>query len=181
MFARLFSARDPSTNVPQHIYGALVTQARHPHFFTVQQIPDTPTGRFEILSLHMFLLSHRLSKEENPRASALSQDVFDVYTAELDRALRQLGVGDPSVPKRKKRMITVFYGQIDQLAGPLEDGDVAELAQRLLARAPDGPHDRPAAEALAGYLLAARDRLAAQGFEDIVANGADWPAPDATK
>lgn len=178
MFARLFAARDRSPSVPQHIYGALVTQARHPHFFTAMQMPDTPTGRFEMLCLHMFLLSHRLSGEADERALPLSQEVFDIFATELDRALREMGIGDTSIPKRKKRMITAFYAQIDQLADLLDAGDCAGLAQKLLARAPDAPGDESAAMALGGYLVAARGLLAEQGFEEIIGNGPNLPAPD---
>lgn len=177
MFSRLFSVLEKSSSVPQQIYGGLVAQARLPHFFTAWQMPDTPTGRFELLSLHVFLFSQRLSREADRRAASLSQDVFDVFTAELDRALRELGVGDTSVAKRKKRMVAAFYAQIEHLAQPLEQGDVAALAERLQARVPDAPGEPEAAKGLARYLVAAHQALAAQSLDDIIEQGPAFPVP----
>lgn len=177
MLERLFNFRSRQADVPQHIYGRVVAQARHPQFYEHLSIPDTPMGRFELLSLHVFVLSHRLSNEKDARAADLGQEVFDAFVLDLDGALRQLGIGDTSVPKRKKRMIATFYTQVDQLSRPLAQGDRQALAASPLIGAIAGLDGFGAADALAAYLVSAKRALEGQSFEDIIANGPAWPEP----
>ena len=125
-----FLARSRPDPVPQQLYGAVVTQARKPVFYLSRDFPDTVTGRFDVLALHMFLFSRRLSAEGDPRAPSLSQDVFDAFTGGLDDALRSLGIGDTSVPKRKQAMVRGFYGQIDEFAPLVDAGDEAGARPR---------------------------------------------------
>ena len=42
------------------IYGAIVTQARHPALYAGLGVPDTPSGRYEMVVLHLFLVMERL-------------------------------------------------------------------------------------------------------------------------
>ena len=65
MFQRLFGRE--RQRQPRDHGGALRTQswrrARQPVFYSDWNVPDTPLGRFEMLSLHMFLFLHRLRGE----------------------------------------------------------------------------------------------------------------------
>lgn len=181
MLTRLFNRNQKQDDVPQHIYGRVVAQARLPHFYQAWGIPDTPIGRFELLSLHMFVLSHRFSQEENDIASALSQEVFDAFVSDLDRALRQLGIGDTSVPKRKKRMIATFYTQVDQLSEPLTAEDTATISASPMISGIAGMEDHPAAGPLAEYVVYAKRRLTGQSVEELITDGPDWPEPGANQ
>ncbi len=37
------------------IYVIILNRAREPHLYTVFKVPDTVDGRFEMITLHMFL------------------------------------------------------------------------------------------------------------------------------
>ena len=67
MLRRLFSRSRPSP-VPQELYGRLVTQARQAAFHEIAGVPDTVPGRFDMVCLHMFLLTRRLAAEDDPLA-----------------------------------------------------------------------------------------------------------------
>ncbi len=69
------------------------------------------------------MLSRRLVREDTPVSQSLNQEVFDRFTDETDRALRELGVGDTSVPKRKKRLVHSFYALVEEFSGPLDSKD----------------------------------------------------------
>jgi cytochrome b pre-mRNA-processing protein 3 len=169
MFAR--SRPDP---VPQQLYGAVVAQARNPAFYVALKFADSVTGRFDVLALHMFLFSRRLAVESDPLAPTLSQEVFDAFTAGLDDALRALGIGDTSVPKRKQAMVKGFYAQIDEFAPLIEAGDAAPLAEAISARF-HGGGEKDASAQLTSYMLQAAAALAGQDFGAICKGALSWP------
>ncbi len=97
-------------------YGRVVEQARQPVFFAGYGVPDTLDGRFELICLHAFLYLHRL-KADRPRSAELSQAFFDAMFADLDRALREMGIGDLSVGKHVKRMAQGLLRPHSRLSG----------------------------------------------------------------
>src|SRR4051812_22915736 len=80
------------------IYGMIVAQAREPVFYRTLGVPDTVEGRFDMVLLHLWLVLRRLRESEG--GVALSQALFDHFCADMDANLRELGVGDLTVPKR---------------------------------------------------------------------------------
>ncbi len=109
-------------------YGAVVAQARLPVFYARYGVPDTLDGRFELIALHMFLVLHRLRAETE--AEGFRQALFDLLFADMDRSLREMGVGDLSVGKQVKRMAEGFYGRIDAYRRGLPDQTALEQALR---------------------------------------------------
>jgi cytochrome b pre-mRNA-processing protein 3 len=92
------------------LYEAVMTQARQPYFYAMRGVPDTVDGRFELILLHAFLIWTRL-KSEGQEGAMLSQALFDVMFRDMDRALRNMGVGDLGVPHHIKRMMKAFHGR----------------------------------------------------------------------
>jgi len=171
-------ARPKADLAPVLLYQATVAQARNPAFFGEFGFPDTVLGRLDVLHLHMFLLARRLGVRRDEALAMLSQHVFDRHVEALDTALRQLGVGDISVPKRKKRMVREFYGLIAALDRPFENPDVETVADAVGQRFHGGT--RPdVAHALARYLVSAAKALSAESDEAFLAGAVSWPAPAA--
>jgi cytochrome b pre-mRNA-processing protein 3 len=177
MFAKLFK-RSRASIVPQELYGSVVAQARQAAFFTNYGFEDTVTGRYDVVALHLFLFSRRLVREDTTLAQNLNQEVFDLFTDETDRALRELGVGDTSVPKRKKRLVHSFYAIVEELAAPLDTGDKASLARLIEARfsSKEGKFN---SVALSEYVIEAAKSLDKVKSEDLFKGLLDWPSPDA--
>ena len=121
----------------ERLYGAIVAQARREAFYTDFAVPDTFDGRFELVLLHTVLVCHRL-KDGDDLARALSQDVFDAFLANMDATLREIGVGDLTVPKRMKKIGEAFYGRAAAYdaalapAGEGEDALAVALARNIL-------------------------------------------------
>lgn len=173
MFAWL---RKRDTAIPEKVYAAIANHSRNEALFRRYGFADTPTGRFDALALHMFLFSRRMAGLAGPDAASLNQDVFDVFTAELDSALRELGVGDTSVPKRKKKMIATFYTMAASLPPALEAGDPAELEKALAACLQDGG-SLPRTDRLATYVRAAAGELQTQQLGDFTMGRIRFPDP----
>jgi cytochrome b pre-mRNA-processing protein 3 len=152
------------------VYAALVAQSRQPRFYAEWGVPDTVTGRFDMVSLHMALLFRRLRSEK--AAKAFSQQLFDLFFLDMDRSLREMGAGDLAVPKKIRNMGNLFYGLLAKLDEALSSGEPAAveavLRRNVYVSAPDGA-PRP----LADYLIGESKRLAAVPVERILAGGLD--------
>ncbi len=96
------------------MYATLVEQARQPVFYAQWGVPDSRDGRLEMVSLHAILLMRRL-RAEGAEGRALAQAVLDRMFEDLDRHLREWGVGDPSVGKRMKELAQSFLGRVAAL------------------------------------------------------------------
>jgi cytochrome b pre-mRNA-processing protein 3 len=168
-FDRLFKAR-PARLAGQALYAAAAAQARQPAFYTALRAPDTREGRFELYTLHVILLVERL-KGQGEVAAETSQATFDAYVRGLDDAFHELGVGYASVPKKMKKLGEAFYGRLRSYG---QAHDTAAL-EALIARTVGDEVD---AAGLARYVAAARDHLAAQPLEQVLAGSVTWPAPN---
>jgi len=146
-------------------YGAAVLQARVPVFYARYHVPDTLDGRFEMVAIHVFLILHRVKSDK--LSGAFAQTLFDVFFADMDRGLRELGTGDLSVGKQIKLMATGFYGRIAAyeagLAGT-EDLDAA-LRRNLYGTVSDP--DNADLAFMAAYLRQQVESLAAQPIESV--------------
>ena len=131
MLKSLLRLRGGADTVAERLYVSLVAQARQHEFFQELGVPDSVLGRFEMICIHAFLLFRRLKDTE---AGALAQDVHDVMFADMDRSLREMGVGDLGVGKRVKKLASNFYGRLaaydEGLAG--DDRTLAAALKRNL-------------------------------------------------
>ena len=119
-----FRRQTPITDASHALYNRVVEQARRPAFYTTCGVPDTLDGRFDMIVLHAFLLFHRL-KLDHPRSADLSQSVFDLMFADMDRSLREMGAGDLGVGKKVKTMVRACYGRIAAYEAGLADDDAS--------------------------------------------------------
>ncbi len=150
------------------LYEAIVASARQPHFYSQWGVPDTPLGRFEMLSLHMFLFLER-ARASNATLGALAQEVTDEFFKDIDHSLRELGINDVSMPKRMKKLARMFYGRAEAYRAALVGGDAAALAAALARNIrPDAPGwaDAPL---LAAYVERASVALAAEDDAALLA------------
>jgi len=159
--------RDRTDRIASDLYLALVEQARRPEFYAEGGVPDTLDARFEMIVLHAYLVMRRLGRmgEDGQR---LAQALFDQMFADMDRNLREIGVGDLSVGKQVKRMAKRFYGSVDAYDRGLVADDARELETALERNVcgRDAPPS-PAAAALARYLrreLVSLDGVAGEGL-----------------
>ena len=173
MFSFLFKKSNSDT-IPQQLYGSLMAQAREPLLYAKIGVPDTVMGRFDMLAMHVYLFARRLRRVDSEVSIALSQDVFDLFVADIERALRELGIGDTTVPKRKKRMVRSFYGQIEDFDTPLADEDLELLTQRAANRYL-AETDQPDADGLARYMIELAKSLDEQSFDHMIRGTLEMP------
>lgn len=179
MFKRLFgSATRANRAIADALYSQIVAAARQPLFYADHEAPDTPLGRFELLSLHMVLFLHRMRGEEGA-AAALTQDITDMFFQDVDHSLRELGIGDMGIPKRMKKLARMFYGRAKAYGEALDAGDRDELAAALARNIRPDAEDWSGASDLAGHVIAVNDRLTSQESADILSGRISFAADEA--
>ena len=161
----------PPRGTIETIYGMIVTQAREPLFYRDLGVPDTVNGRFDLLLMHLWLVLRRLKSVE--AGSALSQQLFDHFCNDMDDNLREMGVGDLTVPKRMQAFGEAFYGRAAAYDLAIADSRGA-LAQALCKNILDGGQIENARR-LAYYAEAAMSALA--GLDDVTVQRASWRFP----
>ncbi len=174
MFARLFRADQAAESAAAAAYGAIVAQARAPALYAALGVPDSVTGRFEMVVLHMVLVVERLHRE-GAEGTALGQLVFDDFCRDMDQSLRELGFGDMAVPKRMKKLGESYYGRAEAYGRTL--ADKAGLTQAIARNVfPDGGAAANAGR-LADYAMAAAAAIAETPVAEISAGRVTFPDP----
>ena len=159
------------------IYGMIVAQAREPLFYRDLGVPDTVNGRFDLLLLHLWLVLRRLKSVE--AGTALSQALFDHFCTDMDDNLREMGVGDQSVPKRMREFGEAFYGRTTAYDMALTEGREA-LAQALSKNVLNG-EKIDQARALAAYVESVEAELAQLVEPALLAGRFTFPVPHAAR
>ena len=168
--ARWFGG-DPSRDEAARLYSVVSLQARRPEPFSDLGVPDSLDGRFDMLCLHMFLLVRRLSRE-GPRGAELVQGLYEEMFADMDRTLREMGVGDLGIGKRVTQMAEGLMGRIKAYGEALDAGDepLAAAIHRNLHAGAAGIA-LPWIGRIARYIRETDAALAAQDIGSLLAQG----------
>jgi len=97
-------------NAAHDLYVATIEAARDSWLFNDCEVPDTPEGRFEALSLMAFIVLNRLKDMDG--AEGVGQAYFDIMFEDIESNLREMGVGEASLAKRMKKLAGSFYGRL---------------------------------------------------------------------
>lgn len=177
-----FRARKRHQDAAAKLYVIGVEQARSPAFFLDMGVPDTVDGRFDLIILHIMLLIRRLRKN-GADAAGISQALLNLMFSDMDRNLREMGVGDLSVGKQVKKMAKAFYGRsetweigLDADGGARADNSALVTAfQETVYRSVEAAQADPTyPTALATYTRAADGVLEAQSLDDLLAGAASF-------
>lgn len=161
----------PSRGTIEVIYGMIVTQAREALFYRDLAVPDTVNGRFDLLLLHLWMVLRRMRPMQG--GADLSQALFDRFCDDMDANLREMGVGDLSVPKRMQAFGEAFYGRSAAYDLALTAGQ-EPLAQALCKNILNGEHLDEARQ-LAVYAEAAIAAL--ERLDEAAVLGGSWKFP----
>jgi cytochrome b pre-mRNA-processing protein 3 len=174
-FNHFSKSRSGSDRTIGTIYGMIVARAREPGFYEVFGVPDTVDGRFDLLVLHLWMALRRLRAGGQTQ---LAQGLFDHFCNDMDANLREMGVGDLTVPKRMQKFGEAFYGRSTAYDTAMEAGHEA-LAQALCKNVLNGKKLEEARR-LASYVETTLADLSARDEADFISGKwqfASIPAP----
>jgi cytochrome b pre-mRNA-processing protein 3 len=166
-------SRSPSARLAARLYGSIVTAARQPPFFAVIGVPDTKDGRFGVLVLHVYLAVERLSAIKGP-GSELARALVEAFVTDIDDNMREIGIGDPSVPKKVKQAAAILYERMAAYRAALAAGEMNHFSERL-GRDMMLAAGSERGDELARYALRAMTELANQSDAALLAGDIVFP------
>ena len=159
------------------LYGAIVAQAREPRFYAEMGVPDTVSGRFDMVLLHVVLVLRRLRQGEAGER-ALAQGLFDAFCRDMDHNLREMGISDQGLPRHMQRVGEAFYGRARAYEAALDDAaGEAALADALARNVYPDTADVPSAVALAQYVRKVDEVLGTQPLAALSDGIISFPEP----
>ncbi len=164
MIFNLFRKPAVAPDAVEEAYRSIVAQSRQMTFYTDWGVPDTVTGRFDMVSLQMALFLHRMKGVAE--AKPFTQALTDLFFLDMDRSVRELGVTDLGVAKKVRKMAEVFYGLVRALDPALDSGNAAELESLLVRNVYGAPN--AGAAPLATHLIEEARRLAALPANELM-------------
>lgn len=179
MLTWLFN-RSASRRRASELYGAVVASARRPTLYTRMGVADTPEGRYELIVLHLFLVMERL-RAEGPGGLAAAQALVEAFVTDMDDNMREMGVGDLTVPRKVKKAAAAFYDRTEVYRAALAQTGEGALAAQLVTLIPStGPSPgetagpatgagTPDLPGLAAHVRAFAAALAALPLDDVLA------------
>ena len=164
--------RSANQQLIDRISGEIVAAARDPVLFTDYGIEDSLEGRFEAVTLHAVLVLRRLNRMDPP-APEIAQDLTDALFRSFEIALREMGVGDISVPKQMRTIAGAFLGRAAAYDLALRGGAPA-LKAALARNVYDG---RKNPDRLARYVDAANEALVKVSLDAFTLGPVPFPEP----
>ncbi len=132
------------------------------------KVADTPAGRYEMIAWQV-MVELNLLGDRGEDGRRIGQEVVDLMFTDMDRSLRELGVGDPSVGRQMRELGNTWKARVALAQRALpppatqsdSQGDQQELAVFLERNA--GAREAPAdGQGLAADLLQILQRLRAE-------------------
>lgn len=174
---KLFIPKPPAAVTDTYI--ALVAAARNPFFFTALGVPDSIDGRFGMIVVHLFLLQDRLIAQgtptTSPESASFAQFLSEAFINDMDRSIREFGVGDTGVGHRIKKMGRAYHGSMQAYATAMNEPQAlrAALARNLYGTVQEG--DVTVLNRMAQYITTMNAALAATESSVILAGDYRWP------
>ncbi|PYB70780.1 ubiquinol-cytochrome C chaperone family protein [Rhizobium wuzhouense] len=147
-------------------YAILTSAARTPAFYLDMNAPDTVMGRFEMLTIMLILYFRRTARSDRS-GQEIAQNIIDAFFEDVDHSIRELGVGDPGVPKRMKKLAGMYYGRLESYAAALDKGDRDALAAALARNIHPEVAPTPDMQSLAGWMFSAEQALGSVAEAEI--------------
>jgi len=124
---RLFGNRERDALRP--LWYATVGTSREREWYADCHAEDSVDGRFDMIALVLSLVLLRMEDSEAlaPRTALLTE----LFVADMDRQLRDSGVGDLMVGKNIGKLMEALGGRLGALRSALGNDDDAALAEAL--------------------------------------------------
>lgn len=172
----LFKKRDNARRKTiERLYGAIVAQSRSPVFYTDFGVPDTIEGRFDVLVLHMHFVNARLA-DSGEAGAALGQELLDRFFEDMDASLREIGIGDLSVPKKMRTLAEAYLGRSAVYGAAIKAEDETALAAAIARNALAGA-EAGRARPFAAYAVETVRSLRGQATDALLNAEITFPAP----
>jgi cytochrome b pre-mRNA-processing protein 3 len=126
--SRIFGKRPDEREALRPLWHSVVAMARAKGWYASLGVADSKEGRFDMVSLVLAAVLLRMEREpEMTQSQALLTELF---VEDMDGQLRQDGIGDPTVGKHVRKLVTTLGGRLGAMREALPSGP-AELVPVL--------------------------------------------------
>ena len=161
---KLFSSEPDPRETRRPLGNAVVATARAPHWYSQGTVPDTLDGRFDMISLVLALVLHRIDDE--PAQGLAGVQLTELFVGDMDGQMRQIGFGDMVVGKQVGRMMSALGGRLGAYRSA--DGS-AELRAALVRNLWRGAEpDEAGLTHVMAEVASLRGQLAATPVSDLI-------------
>ncbi|MGH6652642.1 MAG: ubiquinol-cytochrome C chaperone family protein [Sphingopyxis sp.] len=143
---KLFKQSPDPREARRPLWNAVVAAARAPHWYEAGDVPDTLDGRFDMISLVMALVLHRI--DDDPDQALAGVELTELFVTDMDGQMRQIGFGDMVVGKQIGRMVGALGGRLGAYRAPDGSDDLRAALVRNLWRG-NAPADAGLAHVMA--------------------------------
>ncbi len=153
----------PAKEIAIKLYATCVDRVKTPEIYQAYSINDEVLGRFEVLSLFLFMMLRRLKQDTSTESAEISQELVDLFVEDMDHSLRNARLTEKGIDKNFKRFVEGFFGRLVAYDAALDDNS---LEQAIYRNVYDGNNEyNDASKKLGVYIKEQLDRLTSQ--EDI--------------
>lgn len=124
----LFNPAPDPREARRPLWNAVVQTARAPHWYVEGGVPDTLDGRFDMISLVLALVLHRIDEDSGQALAGVQ--LTELFVTDMDGQMRQIGFGDMVVGKQIGRMVGALGGRL----GAYRAADGSEEMRAALVR-----------------------------------------------
>lgn len=112
------------------LWHATVATSREEEWYARCGVADTVEGRFDMIALVLSLVLLRM--EDSPELAPKTALLTELFVADMDRQLRDSGVGDLKVGKNMGQLMSALGGRIGSLRENMGESDatLAAILQR---------------------------------------------------
>lgn len=110
LISRLLGGAPPRETLDP-LYRAIVARGRDPAWYRAGGVPDTIDGRFDMIAALTALVLLRL-ETEGEAGRQPSVLLTELFIADMDSSLREIGIGDYVVGKHVGRMMGALGGRL---------------------------------------------------------------------
>ncbi len=165
-FFPILSHQRASRKAARQLFQIVMQRSREPVFFAELDVPDTFSGRFEMIALHNGLLINRV-RGEGKAGHYLAQALFDEMFLNMEIACRQAGIGDLGVPKQIKKMMKALQGRAMVYEEAAEVGTLQDALAKNLYATVERPSDQ-VLTMMSDYIIACRKDFDVQNLADML-------------
>ena len=148
------------------LYRDIVGLARDPGWYRDGQVADSIDGRFDMVAAITALVLLRL-EAEGDSCRETSVLLTELFIADMDSSLREMGIGDHLVGKHVGRLVGALGGRLGALREARSTGDFeAAVSRNIFHDAPPSPEALAWTAGRIGRISAALD---AQPLAELLA------------
>jgi len=148
------------------LYHAIVGLARDPAWYCEGQVADSVDGRFDMVAALTALVLLRL-EVEGDSCRETSVLLTELFIADMDSSLREMGIGDHVVGKHVGRLVGALGGRLGALREARSTGDFEAAVERNVFH--DAPPSPEALAWTAGRIGRVSAALDAQPLAELLA------------